>query len=269
MENFTIGIIGLGVVGSALKSSLKKEVSCLFYDPQNKKSSSIKDILEKSSFVFVCVPTPAKKDGRFDSKIIDQTMEEISKNINKRSPIVVIKSTTIPTKIIEYKEKYPNMKLLVCPEFLREKTAKKDFLNPEFRVIGGKKIWAKKLQLFFEKYTKCKKCSVAYCSEVEASLAKYAINCFLATKVVFMNEFYFLFKGLDKEGDWDNFTKVIQMDKRLGNSHFRVPGENGKFGYAGRCFPKDVKAIIEMAKDKYKKTNILEMINKVNNKIYE
>ena len=78
-------------------------------------------------------------------------------------------------------------------------------------------------------------------------MVKYVTNAFLATKVSFANEMYEICNGLDV--DYDKVIEYARYDERLGDSHWAVPGPDGNFGYGGHCFPKDVKALINVAKD--------------------
>ena len=88
------------------------------------------------------------------------------------------------------------------------------------------------------------------CKFEEAEMVKYFTNSFLSTKVAFANEFYQLCKAIDI--DYDNVSKIAMMDLRLGKSHFSVPGPDGKLGFGGSCFPKDINGIINI----FKKYNI-------------
>ena len=83
---------------------------------------------------------------------------------------------------------------------------------------------------------------------VTASMVKYCINSFLATKVTFMNEMYDVLKAA-KGTDWPTFTKIITNDPRIGNTHMKVPGNDGQRGYAGSCFPKDTNALAWFARE--------------------
>merc|ERR1712051_32193 len=76
-------------------------------------------------------------------------------------------------------------------------------------------------------------------------MVKYVTNSFLATKVSFANEMYEICNGLDV--DWDKVIEYACYDERLGKSHWSVPGPDGELGYGGHCFPKDVKALIQVA----------------------
>jgi UDPglucose 6-dehydrogenase len=83
---------------------------------------------------------------------------------------------------------------------------------------------------------------------VTASMVKYCINSFLATKVTFMNEMYDVLKAA-RGTDWNTFSKIIQTDPRMGKTHMQVPGHDGQRGYAGSCFPKDTNALAWFARE--------------------
>jgi UDPglucose 6-dehydrogenase len=104
--------------------------------------------------------------------------------------------------------------------------------------------------------------NIALCSIGEAALAKYIINSFLATKVVFMNEMYQL---AETQGySWQKVRSLIDTDERIGRSHTRVPGPDGTFGFGGMCFPKDTLALLEYAKQQSVQLNVLDSAVKKN-----
>jgi UDPglucose 6-dehydrogenase len=99
---------------------------------------------------------------------------------------------------------------------------------------------------------------------VSASLLKYTINSWLATKVTFMNELYQLHKSSGARTSWEQFTDMLQRDKRIGDSHLRVPGIDGKFGFGGHCFPKDTKGLLNYAKQQNIELKVLAEAVEVN-----
>jgi UDPglucose 6-dehydrogenase len=100
-----------------------------------------------------------------------------------------------------------------------------------------------------------------------ASIVKYTLNTFLATKVLFMNEIYQAFSVTESTSSWEDFTKILKADSRMGNSHLEVPGPDGKLGFGGACFPKDISALISFAEEHGKSLDFLKSAKKVNNKI--
>jgi UDPglucose 6-dehydrogenase len=85
---------------------------------------------------------------------------------------------------------------------------------------------------------------VRFTSLINAGYAKYAINTFLATKVIFFNEL----KNMYSEEAFDELTDLISLDDRIGNSHMMVPGPDQKYGFGGKCFPKDTSAFAVSAR---------------------
>ena len=100
-----------------------------------------------------------------------------------------------------------------------------------------------------------------------ASLIKYTINTFLATKVIFFNEINQVFEKLGTSDDWSTIISAISNDKRIGESHMEVPGHDGRFGFGGACFPKDSNALALFAKTLGIRTFCFKTAIKTNNSI--
>ena len=100
-----------------------------------------------------------------------------------------------------------------------------------------------------------------------ASLIKYSINTFLASKVIFFNELHSIYEKLEVKDSWESIVAVISKDSRIGDSHMSVPGHDGKKGFGGACFPKDSLALIKFAKNFDIDLNSLISTVKINNKI--
>ena len=257
-----IGIIGYGFVGKALAAGIKEGVDILRIDPLL--DTSVSDLEEfNPEICFICVPTPMNKDGSQDLRILFEVISNL-KNISK-TPLIVLKSTVLPNNIESIRKEIPD--LVLNPEFLRERSAKEDFLNSELIIFGGPQESTKKLADFYKKYTLCKTTDFKFTDLISASLVKYAINTFLATKVVFFNELNQIFNKSGAEDSWEDFIKMISIDKRVGSSHMQVPGLDGKFGYGGACFPKDSKALIKYSEQIGSPFSLLQKSNKVNDRI--
>ena len=123
------------------------------------------------------------------------------------------------------------------------------------------------MQLCIQKHTKCLCKDYVLTDAVSASLIKYTINSFLATKVVFFNEMFDLFNKMQVGENWENFISFISKDDRIGDSHMMVPGHDGRMGFGGACFPKDTSAIIKYANSLGVDLRILESVIKKNNEI--
>ena len=100
-----------------------------------------------------------------------------------------------------------------------------------------------------------------------ASFIKYAINTFLASKVIFFNELHSVYEKLEVKDSWESIVNIISKDSRIGQSHMNVPGHDGRKGFGGACFPKDSLALIKFAKSLDIDLNLLISTVKVNNKI--
>ena len=258
-----VAIIGYGFVGKALHNGLKNSEEVLLVDP--KLNTNINDLKAfKPDTIFICVPTPMNDDGSQDASILENVINEL--NSLPESTLIVLKSTVLPSNIARIEIKIPN--IVYNPEFLRENFANEDFINADLIIFGGNNDAAnKKLADFYRKYTKCINTNYQFTDLISATLVKYSINTFLSTKVIFFNELFEVFSNSGAIDNWENFIKIINNDKRIGNSHMQVPGPDGKLGFGGACFPKDTKALLQFSKDIGKPLHLLEKCISVNNNI--
>jgi UDPglucose 6-dehydrogenase len=249
-----IGVIGNGFVGGAVKFGFSPNVGCdaevRVYDKNpNKSTHGLEETVNESDFIFLSVPTPANKDGSINIKILESALEDISQVHNGRDNAILIRSTVIPGTTWALQAKYPNLNILFNPEFLTERSANFDFINQSRFIIGnsGQQIsWAKSeefVELIKDRFGGC--VAVQETSYETAELIKYMSNCFFATKVSFMNEMYQIAEKID--ANWDEAVSGFVSDGRIGHSHMNVPGPDGKFGFGGSCFPKDIQAMIDFA----------------------
>ena len=257
-----IGIIGYGFVGQALSEGLKENVEVLKIDPKLK--TTISDLKElKPEVIFICVPTPMDSDGNQNISILKSVLQDIKKHdING---LVVVKSTVHPGNISVIENIFPSF--VYNPEFLREKHAIEDFINSSLIVFGGNESSSRLLGDVYLKYTKCVNKNYIYTDLISASLIKYAINTFLATKVIFFNEFYDLFNVLNKNESWADFIGYLSKDPRIGDSHMMVPGHDGRLGFGGACLPKDSNAFYVYSKFLNSPLRLLNEAIQINNKI--
>ena len=240
--NNTIGIIGGGFVGSATAWAFRPTHEVKVYDRDPKASTNTFEEATDSDFVFICVPTPPKEDWTTDLSIVESIFEKLKSHT--RSQQILIKSTVLPGTCRRMSEKY-GIKVSSNPEFLTERRAKWDFINAAQILIGSDDPKdASKIQGLYEQRFNSMKYTVT--DTITAELIKYTLNCFFSTKVSFMNEIKML---SDKIGaDWDKLVEGFTSDSRIGDSHVDVPGPDGKFGFGGKCFPKDLNALMELFK---------------------
>ena len=186
-------------------------------------------------FTFVCVPTPMGDDGSIDASIITEVIRELNE---MNSGTIVIKSTVTPdiiTSLVRFK------RFVYNPEFLTERNAFDEFINPKFHVIGGDEEFTTRLKWLYKYDSNCNPAPIYFMTIQEASLVKYGINSFLAMKVVWFNQWKDM---CEREGArYGVVSNAIGNDNRIGHSHMTVPGFDGKKGFGGSCFPKDTAAI--------------------------
>lgn len=255
-----IGIVGHGFVGKAVEYGFSsKEVSKQIIDPIY--GNSVTDIDPDTDFIFLCVPTPMGENGKINSSIIESCFEHI-KTIQTPLKGIIIKSTVTPD-ILEMLEKQ-DARLVYNPEFLTERNAKQDFINPIMHVFGGNKYVTNMVESLYRDYSICQPCPIFHMTVSEASFVKYGINSFLAAKVLWFNQFYDL---IEKNGsDFNKIINAIGADARIGYSHTVVPGFDGKKGFGGACFAKDTQALLNFAKNshQFELSTLREVINSNN-----
>ena len=257
-----VGIVGFGFVGKALRYGLRDNVDCIEIDPKLK--TNLNDLKNfNPDIIFICLPTPMKDDGSQNIDLIIEALEQINKfNFN---PLVVLKSTVLPLYAELLSEK--NNNLVINPEFLRENSANEDFINSEIIIFGGEKQNCERLSDFYNNHTHCLCRDHVVTDCVSASLIKYTINSFLALKVVFFNEIKSVFDNVNPNNNWLNFINALTRDKRIADSHMNVPGPDGRLGFGGPCFPKDVNAFIKYSQEIGSELNLLKKANIINNNI--
>tara|TARA_X000000950_G_scaffold289028_1_gene409163 strand:+ start:1007 stop:1864 length:858 start_codon:yes stop_codon:yes gene_type:complete len=261
-QKLRIGIIGHGFVGKATDWGFNKNVEKFIVDPLY--ATTIAQLGEfQPKVVFVCVPTPMEADGSQDSEIIVRVIKELA--IECKKTIIVIKSTVLPSvlKKLHSLEK----RLIYNPEFLREKHANQDFKNSQMLIFGGDRDLASKVSQYYLNNSRCKTKKHIFLDLISASLVKYSINTFLATKVTFFNELHELFSRMKTNDSWESIISAISNDKRIGMSHMNVPGHDGKKGFGGACFPKDSSALINYANNLKSELSVLKSAVKKNNSI--
>lgn len=256
-----IGIVGFGFVGKATSQLGNKNIIVNVYDVREEFCSplncTLKEFSEKSDIIFICVPTPMNKNGSCHLGIVESCVKEISSYIDITTIPIVLRST-VPIGTAE---------LLNCffmPEFLTEKNAQDDFKNTSTWIFGLKpnsEINLEQNERFKElikeiiKYNYeegiIKYDTIEFMDTKEAEAVKLFRNTFLATKVGFCNEFYSFCQN--KQINYNNVIAIATQDPRITDSHTSVPGHDGKMGFGGTCFPKDISSLkyqMEIAKIK-------------------
>tara|TARA_Y100000114_G_scaffold156984_1_gene186401 strand:+ start:2344 stop:3177 length:834 start_codon:yes stop_codon:yes gene_type:complete len=242
-----VGIIGNGFVGQAIDNGMKiKNIETLVYDVDKDRSkNTFEEVVKQANIVFVCVPTPYNSQKQqFDASIIDKVLEQASQYSCKSD--IIIKSTVIPGTCNRLQSLYPNMNIVFSPEFLTERTANDDFLNPSRIILGFNDFLAGKERIssFFKV---CFPGVPVITTDYKTSeFTKYFCNCFYAAKVSLMNEFYELANALSV--DWSTAVEGMLSSGWVNEMHTKVPGPDGDYGFGGKCFPKDIQSLIKLAK---------------------
>lgn len=256
--NYNIGIIGNGFVGSAIVSGFSLHANVRVYDENPLLTvDSFEDTVCKSDYVFVCVPTPMSLEtGRIDLSIIDSVFRRIAKTNTRRDNVFIIKSTVIPGTVENLMIAHPNLNIIFSPEFLTERNAKLDFINSSRIVLGGNAQLVSRTAKMFR--TRFPHTPILETDVTTAQFIKYMNNCFFATKVTFMNE---MKQVADRvHVNWNDAIKGFLLDGRVGNSHIDVPGHDGKLGFGGKCFPKDLNAFIKLFEDRGVNPTIMKAV---------
>ena len=265
-----IGIIGQGFVGTAIREGLRNFYPVCVYDlktrlcPEDMIAPPI-DMVNDCQIIFQCLPTPMKKSGECDLKIVKKSLANLNSLVsaNNEKPIIVIKSTVPPGTCQTLSEEFNNLNIAFSPEFLTEANSINDFKNQSRIIIGGQKdVTFKIKQMFYKCFPDI---PIVRTDLKTAEMVKYFTNNLLSTKVSFANE---IFEICLKLGiDYDKLTELVLYDNRIGKSHLMVPGPDGDFGYGGHCFPKDLNAMIYLASSLGIEPTILEATREKNDKI--
>jgi UDPglucose 6-dehydrogenase len=126
------------------------------------------------------------------------------------------------------------------------------------QILGGKWRDCEAVEKAYIRHSSVKIVPTFKVDMITASLIKYSINSWLATKVSWFNQLHELFQKSGAKGSWEQFTDMLKRDPRMGDSHMQVPGPDGKFGYGGHCFPKDTKALLYYSKLKKAELKLLK-----------
>ena len=244
-----IGIIGNGFVGSSVAFGFSPSTGCdaevMIYDKDESKSlNTLSDVVNESDFIFVSVPTPSNRDGSINTDIVEDVFAELNQYNYRRDNVFLLRSTVTPGTTRKIQENCRKLRIVFNPEFLTERSAKFDFINQARFIVGGEERYTGKVEEMF-KWRFGESIPVIKTNYETAEMVKYMNNCYFATKVSFMNE---MKQIADKCGvDWDMAVEGFIRDGRIGHSHLDVPGPDGKYGFGGSCFPKDIQAMINFA----------------------
>ena len=219
--------------------------------------------IEEAQAVFIAVGTPSKPDGSANLQFIEEVAASIGDHLNGYKAIITKSTVPIGTgalieRIIrERAGEEQSFAVVSNPEFLREGSAIEDFMHPERVVIGTSDRRARELMLRIYSPLRVADVPFILTSVESAELIKYASNGFLATKISFINEVAELAEKLG--ADVEVVARGMGLDSRVGPK-FLHPGP----GFGGSCFPKDSRALAQIARDSGMEFKIIESVLEVN-----
>ena len=243
MKTNTIGIIGCGFIGGALKQwveSYNPSVKMLISDPPK----GFNDDVSPADAIFISIHIPTEESGAQDLSTLKQIIQELPDK-----PIFV--RTTILPGTSDLLSKETSHRVYFMPEFLTQRTAYADFCSQPMVFTAEREL----LQTIFVNK------EFVEMTSLEAEIAKYAHNVFGAVKVTYFNGIYDYCQK--NNADYDRVLQGVLLSGYINDMHARVPGPDGKLGYGGKCFPKDVNALTEMTKG-YPLNALLKAIKPMN-----
>lgn len=256
-----ISFIGCGFVGGVWIDYLKEKKKYVrgrdffCYDPPK----GMKDEINLANIVTICVPTPAKKDGKCDLSLVEESV-----NLVNDGKWIVIRSTVSPGTTMRLQKKYPDKNFIFMPEFLTEAQAVEDFRNADRLIIAPARREGYKALETLLALLPMAKALTAPCyldahsrfevTPSEAELAKYFGNVLGAVKVTLAETFASTCKmlknmlaheGIETEIEYDNVLRMVAADYRIGRSHLEAH-HGGYDGFGGYCFIKDTYAFLSV-----------------------
>lgn len=249
-EKRRVGIIGLGKVGGVVKHVMEYWYDCIGYDLGD--GYRWEDILE-TQIVLVCVSTPKGKNGRLDCSNIDDVLGKLSRDRYKG--LVTIKSTVRVGYMDNASSRFPSLRLVYMPEFLRERSNFTWFVNPDRIVVSGRPEDIDEALSYFGWVEDTK---ILRMSHLNAELGKLAHNAYIATKVSFTNEMENICE--EHGGDPAKVMSVIWADRRVKSKDHLRPYLGP---YQGKCVPKDTRELINSTT----KAVLLKAVEKVNESV--
>ena len=231
-------------------------------------TTDLTEVLDDVEVVFSAVGTPPDEDGSADLKYVLAVARQFGQNINKYT--ILVTKSTVPVGTAkkvkaaiqaELDKRGVDVPFDVAsnPEFLKEGAAIKDFMSPDRVVVGTESEKAKEVMTRLYRPLMLQNFRVIFMDIPSAEMTKYAANAMLATRISFMNDIANLCERVG--ANVDSVRKGIGTDTRIG-SKFLYAG----CGYGGSCFPKDVKALVHTGLDNDYHMEVIEAVERVNEK---
>ena len=257
--NYIIGIVGLGVLGTAIRetfesftdtntnTNMKIKIKCYDKYKNTIYCKSIQELLI-CDIIFLCLPTEYDNDKKeYNKTEIDKVCYELS--LYRYQGIIILKSTVEPktTENISIKNKaiYPHFNIVHSPEFLSARTATEDFKNQNHIVLGFIDSYKHKFSTieYLKKFYKLffPNAKISICSSNESESMKIFCNSFYASKIQIFTEFKLLCDKMDIE--YNNVKDLMIDNGWINPMHTQIPGHDGQLSFGGNCFPKDIKSL--------------------------
>ncbi|MFH1802174.1 MAG: hypothetical protein ABH864_01850 [archaeon] len=267
MDYKKVGVVGArGWVGRSMMGLFPHAVGYDVGQGQGPVAGKFVDMMEgltDRDFVFICVPTPQKENGQCDTSIVENAIRQLHE-LNGNS-ILVIRST-VEIGTTDRLAKELGHKIVFQPEYLGE-TQQHPFLDPRTRpfvILGGEREAIRETANLYK---------TAYNAEVSyyfsdaktAELCKYMENSFLATKVIFCNEFLDIAEAMGI--DYNELRELWLADFRIGRSHSDVYPK--KRGFSGKCLPKDTAALVHSAEKAGIEPKLMKTVREINQRKYQ
>jgi UDPglucose 6-dehydrogenase len=219
--------------------------------------------IQRADVVFIAVGTPPDEDGSADLRHVLNVAEMIGQHMGRE--LVIVTKSTVPVgtaaKVGATVAKHAKLPFHLCsnPEFLKEGAAVDDFMKPDRVVLGVESDEARSVMAeLYAPFVRTGK-PIIFMDIPSAEMTKYAANAMLATRISFMNEIAALCERVG--ANVDQVRKGVGTDGRIGPS-FLFPGP----GYGGSCFPKDVKALVQTARQCETPLMVLEAVEAANDR---
>jgi nucleotide sugar dehydrogenase len=256
LSELTVGIVGMGTVGSVMKYLLDlRKVATRTYDLLPKKCLNSLEITVESDIVFICLPTPQLSSGwGLDTRTVEGFFRYIQKETSAKNQTIFVIRSTVPIGFTRrMKEQHGIKYLFHSPEFLTERTAIDDVINPSNVYLGkacetSTSIVDEELLPMYNLYHHLwpKALFHEVVSETTEAI-KLFCNAFYALKVTAFNELHYLCE--EKGLNWSQIRLGMLNQGMINHNHTKVPGPDGQFGFGGKCLPKDLSEVASMMRE--------------------
>jgi UDPglucose 6-dehydrogenase len=251
----------MGFVGGTTAKVFETKHKIFPYDrykePYNTQSH-MADLARNADIAFLCVPTPMKKSGDIDVEPMHHSLRLLTESAEiagrpQKDLLVTVRSTAVSGTTDYFAEKYQQFRFAFNPEFLREKHALEDMLRTEIATLGVEDARSREQleKLYRERFPEVK---FRVYDRKTAEMIKYARNAALAAQVMIFNDIFRICRAL--KIDYESVRESMTDDSRIG-TNTQVPGHDGQFGFGGKCFPKDLSALVYLARQNHVDPHVL------------